>query len=118
MKKLISDRILVNVIRNVGGVMDKQEIIKKLIDYESELRDMGIEHISLFGSFARNEQSISSDIDLAAIFSNSKRVSLIGRLKIAHFIEGLLGRPVDLIRQPSPKEEVQRSINRDGIDAF
>jgi predicted nucleotidyltransferase len=44
---------------------DKLSIVNYLKEIKSELEKDGISKIALFGSFARNEQSVYSDIDIA-----------------------------------------------------
>ena len=44
---------------------DKPSILSYLKEIKSELNRDGISKIALFGSFARNEQSVYSDIDIA-----------------------------------------------------
>lgn len=45
-------------------VQTKQEVLDVLRAHESELRAMGIEHLDLFGSFARDEAGPESDVDV------------------------------------------------------
>ena len=44
--------------------MDRTDIISRLKSAEAELRGFGIKHLYLFGSFARGEETPSSDVDL------------------------------------------------------
>jgi len=44
---------------------NKSQIISFLKDIKSELRDDGISTLGLFGSFARDEAGVYSDIDIA-----------------------------------------------------
>ena len=44
---------------------DKLSIVNYLKEIKSELQKDGISKIALFGSFARNEQNVYSDIDIA-----------------------------------------------------
>ena len=46
------------------GVMDRTEIIARLKATEDELRALGVAHLYLFGSFARGEETPSSDVDV------------------------------------------------------
>ncbi|MEA3371921.1 MAG: nucleotidyltransferase domain-containing protein [Campylobacterota bacterium] len=45
--------------------VDKSNIIKFLHEIKAELVDDGISRVGLFGSFARDEASVYSDIDIA-----------------------------------------------------
>ncbi len=44
--------------------MNRSDIIAKLKTTEADLRRFGVEHLYLFGSFARGEETISSDVDV------------------------------------------------------
>ena len=45
--------------------MQKQTILAFLKEIKPQLKDRGIDKIALFGSFARNENNVYSDIDIA-----------------------------------------------------
>lgn len=45
--------------------MEKDRIIARLRDHESELRAAGVASLSLFGSVARGDDRPSSDLDIA-----------------------------------------------------
>ena len=44
--------------------MKREEVIRRLKDNEALLRQLGVEHLYLFGSTARDEAREDSDIDL------------------------------------------------------
>ena len=44
--------------------MDRTEAIAKLKAHEAELKQLGVEHLFLFGSTARGEAHAKSDVDL------------------------------------------------------
>ncbi|MGH7878374.1 MAG: nucleotidyltransferase family protein, partial [Candidatus Binataceae bacterium] len=44
--------------------MDRAAAIAKLKEHEVELRQLGVEHLYLFGSTARGEADDDSDVDL------------------------------------------------------
>lgn len=44
--------------------MDRNEIIARLRTTEAELRALGVAHLYLFGSFARGEETATSDVDV------------------------------------------------------
>ena len=49
--------------------MDKQTVISTLLAHQTELQELGIDHLTLFGSVARDEASTDSDVDLLASFN-------------------------------------------------
>jgi predicted nucleotidyltransferase len=50
----------------------KENIISTLTSHKSQLSGFGVQSIGLFGSYARNEQSDKSDIDLLIDFQPEK----------------------------------------------
>ena len=57
-----------------------ERVIETLRTHEKELRQAGLRSLSLFGSLARGETEMDSDIDLAAEFDPAARMDLL-RLK-------------------------------------
>jgi uncharacterized protein len=44
--------------------MQREDVIARLKGHEAELRRLGVEHLYLFGSTARDEAGDDSDVDL------------------------------------------------------
>ncbi len=44
--------------------MQREDVIARLKEHEAELRRLGVEHLYLFGSTARDEARDDSDVDL------------------------------------------------------
>jgi uncharacterized protein len=57
-------------------------------------RDFSLDYMGLFGSVAREEDDLSSDVDLLVSFSRPVGVEF---LELGHQLEQLLGRKVDLV---------------------
>jgi predicted nucleotidyltransferase len=72
----------------------------------------------LFGSLARGETEMDSDIDLAAEFDPAARMDLLRLSAVERRIAKLLGSPVDLLPEPVEKRRLQDQINRDRRHAF
>jgi predicted nucleotidyltransferase len=95
-----------------------ERVIATLREHETELRQLGLRSISLFGSVARGETETDSDIDLAAEFDPSARMDLLRLTALERRISKLLGSPVDLLPEPVEKRRLQDQINRDRRRAF
>jgi predicted nucleotidyltransferase len=50
----------------------KDDILKTLAEHKAELSQFGVSALGLFGSYARDEQSSDSDIDLLVDFDPEK----------------------------------------------
>ncbi len=81
----------------VNTAQDVQTII---IQNSSQFHNYGIVKIGLFGSFARNNNSINSDVDLLVEFAKGKK-SFKNYMAAADFAEKALGRKVDLVTKES-----------------
>jgi predicted nucleotidyltransferase len=90
-----------------------ERVIATLRAHEEELRQAGLRSLSLFGSLARGETEMDSDIDLAAEFDPAARMDLLRLSAVERRIAELLGSPVDLLPEPVEKRRLQDQINRD-----
>jgi len=94
--------------------MTKAFIIDFLSTHKQEFHDKyGIIKIGLFGSYARNEQSENSDIDIAVEIQSDNRFRSFFGLK--HFIEDQLHHKIDLGIESALKPTAKATILRDII---
>jgi predicted nucleotidyltransferase len=79
---------------------------------------MGIEHLAIFGSTARDEQRPDSDVDLAAKLDDSQSFGLMRLVQMEESLQSLLGIAVDLVTEPSDTARLQADIDRDRVHVF
>ncbi|MGB9742554.1 MAG: nucleotidyltransferase family protein [candidate division WOR-3 bacterium] len=83
--------------------------IKEIIqEHKKELEEkFKVKRIAIFGSYARNEQSNESDVDILVEFSEP-----VGLLffHLAEYLEELLGVKVDLVTPDAIKPNRQRYV--------
>lgn len=85
----------------------QEKIIKEtLIPFEPSL-------VGIFGSYARNEQSNSSDIDI--LVDLKRKTNLLDLIGIEQELTELLGIKVDLITLRSVNEQLKSYIQKDLI---
>lgn len=72
------------------------EIIEMLKGHRALLKKFSVIRIGLFGSFARNESTATSDIDLLVDFEDK---SFDNFMNLADELENIFGRKVDLLTQ-------------------
>ncbi|KIM04756.1 MAG: DNA polymerase III subunit beta [Sulfurovum sp. AS07-7] len=94
--------------------MKKSDILEYLKSHKQDFYErFGIIKIGLFGSFARDEQHESSDIDVAIEIEKEKK-SLSNFFAIRRELEEKFGKKVDLgiesTLKPIIKEYVQKEI--------
>jgi len=80
--------------------MNRQEIIKAIINYLDQYNPA---RIGIFGSFAREEDTPESDIDILVRFKQT--ISLFDLVKIERELTSILGKKVDLVTEPALKNK-------------
>lgn len=78
-----------------GQVLHRDDVLQMLRSHWSELRQMGLLHLDLVGSLARDEAHAGSDVDLVADFDSP--LNLTGFFDLVEHLERLLGTHVDLM---------------------
>jgi uncharacterized protein len=98
--------------------MKRDQVIAMLREYETQLRAVGVVRLSLFGSTARDEARADSDIDLLALFDDSRDLSLLDIIGIENRLSDLLGQPVDLIEEGTIRPRARKSAHAEAVRAF
>ena len=94
-------------------VMDINQIEKMLKEHKLELKKRyGVKSIAIFGSFARGEQTISSDVDLLIELETPIGFKFI---ELADYLESILGVRVDLLTK---KEALMLTRKADKLDKY
>ena len=91
--------------------MQREDVIARLKQHEAELRRLGVEHLYLFGSTARDEARDASDVDL--FFDHPEgSLGLFGLMEAKEFAAGILGCKTDIMTRRS-----LHRVLRDRIEA-
>lgn len=103
--------------------MDKDAVIAKLREHREELAALGVEHIALFGSVARGDNTEESDLDVLVKFSDPVLHSGFGYFSAIEDVRtkvmAITGYPaVDVIAEPIEKERTRRNVERDRAVAY
>ena len=96
--------------------MTRDEVLATLRNYESQLRGYGVVDLALFGSIARGEETPHSDVDILVDFE--KPPSIFGFLDAKDYLEGILGRPVDLVMRNGLKPQLREQILEEAVHAL
>lgn len=101
---------------------NRTDILRALREHRPELQAIGVRHAALFGSIARGDADVDSDIDLLVDLApdeEARGFAYFGRLeRIREIASRLLGRKVDLVVAPVRKPHLRQEIDRERIDAF
>ena len=95
-------------------MLARNDILKLLREHKAVLaRLFGVVELSLFGSFARDQATEASDIDILVRFdgpATSKRY-----FGVQFYIEDLLDRPVDLVTDKALRAEFRPYVEQEAI---
>lgn len=97
--------------------MTRDEIIKRLVAHQDELRAQGVKSLALFGSVARGEAGQSSDVDV--MVELNRPIGLFGISDLKHMIQQVLGvEKVDLITREGIHPALKNVILREAINVI
>ena len=96
--------------------LSKEDILDFLKKNKSYIeKEFGVTKIALFGSYARDEQKESSDIDLLIEMPSHE---FFKRMDLKRFLEETFGKKVDVGYFESVRLAIKRSIEEDLIYAY
>jgi uncharacterized protein len=93
------------------------EAITKLREHEAELRQLGIQHLYLFGSTARGEAGEDSDVDLFFDYEKGK-LGLFELMDVKEQTSRILGRKADIMTRDSLHKVVRARIEASALQVF
>ena len=96
-------------------MMQRSEVLRCLYRNQQELHQrFGVKSLALFGSVARNEATVTSDIDLLVEFDQP--VSYFQLFHLQDYLENLLGCKVDLVLRNAVVEDLRNIFYGVAID--
>jgi uncharacterized protein len=93
--------------------VNRDELLAILRAHCPDISALGVTKLALFGSFARDEASPDSDVDLVVEFDAPPTFS--GYMDAKFFLEDLLGRQVDLVPREGLKPRLRPIVEREEI---
>lgn len=97
--------------------MRRDEVIERLKEHEAELKQLGVEHLYLFGSTARNEARPASDVDL--FFDHPEgSLGLYELMDVKERAAEILGRKADIMTRRSLHRVLRASIEASALQVF
>lgn len=97
--------------------MDRSKAIAKLKEHEAELKQLGIEHLFLFGSTARGEARPDSDVDL--FFDHPKgSIGLYELIDLKQTVTRILGCRADIMTRRSLHRVLRKDIEVSALQVF
>ena len=96
--------------------INQNEILSKLKSNNVKIKEFGVLHIGLFGSYVRNEMRPESDIDILVEFMDGKK-SFLNYMNLKIYLEDLFFFKIDLVLKDSVKDRIKDQIIKETIYA-
>ena len=95
--------------------MNRDEVLETLRKHKQVLRErFDVTGLALYGSFARNQATPDSDVDILVRFGGpATSRSYFGTL---FYIEDLLGRRIDLVTDKALRAEFRPFVEQEALD--
>jgi predicted nucleotidyltransferase len=94
--------------------MNRADVLESLSRHLPDMqRRFGVRTLALFGSLARNEARVDSDIDILADFPAPPSFDQYIGLKL--FLEDLLGCDVDLVTRRGLRKQIRPRVEREAV---
>jgi hypothetical protein len=97
--------------------MKRDEAISLLKLHESELKRLGVDHLYMFGSTARDEARDQSDVDLFFDYEKG-RLGLFELMDVKAYAARILGRQTDIMTRDSLHKTLKRQIEETAVRVF
>lgn len=94
--------------------MQKENILRKLHELQQEIQECYKAEVKgIFGSYAREEETSQSDIDVLVDFK--KGADLLDLTGLSLFLEEKLKHKVDIVPLDSLREEIRENVLKEAI---
>jgi predicted nucleotidyltransferase len=97
--------------------MERDDAITKLKAHEAELRELGVEHLYLFGSTARGEAREDSDVDLFFDYERGE-LGLYELMDVKEQTSRILGHKADIMTRDSLHKVLRARIEASALQVF
>ena len=100
--------------------MNRQEIIEAIRSHRPALAAMGVAHLSLFGSAARDALKPTSDVDVIVDTEDGEAFGLFRLFDISEKLQSLLNRKIEVYSQAGINNapDFQSRIQPDLVNVF
>ena len=101
-------------------VMNRSDALERLRDHRDVLTRLGVAHLALFGSVARDQADDMSDVDVVVDTADGTAPGLFKLGEIADQLEHILGRSVDVISRAGLEhtKKLKQRVAADLVNVF
>ena len=95
--------------------MTRDDVLKLLRTHKATLAQRyGVTRLALFGSFARNQATDDSDVDILVQFDGPATSKAYFGTQF--YLEDLLGHPIDLVTNKALRAELRPYVEREAVN--
>lgn len=94
------------------------DVLGTLQAHEIDLRRLGVRHAGVFGSVARGEARVDSDIDVLVDLDPQQPIGVFEYARLKLYIGELLGGAGDVVNRKTLKPLLREGILREAVNAF
>jgi hypothetical protein len=98
-------------------IMERDEAISRLRRHEADLKRLGVEHLYMFGSTARDEATNDSDVDLFFDYQKGK-LGVYELMDVKEYAASILGRKTDIMTRDSLHKTLREAIEATAVRMF
>ena len=98
------------------NMMKRDEVIAVLMAHQEQLKNFRVKSLALFGSFAREEATPDSDVDLLVEFDSP--VGLFTFMRLQRYLQTILDRSVDLGTPDSLMNYLKEAVLKEAVRAI
>lgn len=92
--------------------LSQGDVMRMLREHDDVLRRYGVKRIGLFGSYARGEQTLDSDMDFLVEFEEP---SFDDFMDLSFYLEDLFGLKVELVTTQGLSKHVEPYVRREVV---
>ncbi len=93
--------------------MRRDDVIRLLTEHKQELLQFGVKSLALFGSVARDEGHLASDVDI--LVDLGERATFDQFMDLKFYLEHLLGCRVDLVTRKALKPRLRPYVEKEAL---
>jgi predicted nucleotidyltransferase len=98
--------------------MTRREALRRLDRNREKLRTFSVRHIAVFGSTARDQATVHSDVDVLVEFDPQAHVGLFTFVRLLDFLGDVMGTRIDLATPAALRAEMRDEILAEAVRAF
>lgn len=94
----------------------RAKVLSVLREHRPEIERFGVKSLVVFGSVVAGRSTQANDVDVVVEFS--RPVGLLEFIDLKDYLEGILGRAVDLVPRDALKRQLRRRILEEAVDVL